>query len=276
MTQTDQIIEVKNLTARYGERVVLDAISFAVKRGEICAVLGGSGCGKSTLLKHIMRLLNPYAGSIIVDGQDISDADGEDLLIARRKMGVLFQSGALFGSLTLGENVALPIREYTNLKLAFIKQVVSFKLAQVGLAGFEDYYPAELSGGMRKRAALARAMALDPQILLFDEMSAGLDPVTSAELDMLVKGMCQALGLTIILITHELPSILAIADHAIMLDKGKIIAEGAPRDLVHSRQPEVHVFFNRIARTTSDGNAKDSWTDYLQPTNREEGNGQRV
>ncbi|MBN2054611.1 ATP-binding cassette domain-containing protein [bacterium] len=246
------MIRVEHLSAAYGARKVLHDITFSVKRGEICAILGGSGCGKSTLLKHIMRLLNPTSGAVIVDGSDITTAAGEELLAARRKMGVLFQSGALFGSMSLAENIALPLREYTRLPPNLVDALVRFKLAQVGLAGFEGYMPAELSGGMRKRAALARAMALDPQILLFDEMSAGLDPVTSAELDQLVRQINRALGLTILVVTHELPSIMAIADHVIMLEDGKMIAEGTPVLLVNSDVPAVHAFFNRTTRRAAE------------------------
>ncbi len=242
------MIEIQDLLAEYGSRIVLDHISFTIRSGEICAILGGSGCGKSTLLKHIMRLLTPTSGTIVVDGQDITFASGSDLQQAHRKMGVLFQSGALFGAMTLAENIALPLYEYTDLPGDVIRAIVRFKLGLVGLSGFEDYMPAEISGGMRKRAALARAMALDPKILLFDEMSAGLDPITSAELDQLVLGMNHSLGLTIVVVTHELPSIERIADHAVMLDKGKIIAEGTPAELKESSIPFVRAFFHRIPR----------------------------
>jgi phospholipid/cholesterol/gamma-HCH transport system ATP-binding protein len=263
---SDPIIRVRDLVARYGERTILSGVSFDVRRGEICAVLGGSGCGKSTLLKCIVRLLDPVEGSIEVDGEEITRATGEQLARVRRKMGVLFQTGALFGSMTLAENVALPLEEYTDLSPPLIRTLVRFKLALVGLAGFEHYMPAELSGGMRKRAAIARAMALDPQILLFDEMSAGLDPVTSAELDRLVLEMNRSLGLTIVIVTHELPSIEAIVDHAIMLDEGRVIADGAPAELKRSADPAVHAFFNRESRSVAAAGGGDRWRRYFDAT----------
>jgi len=257
------VIRVRDLVLDYGPKRVLDGVSFDVQRGEVCAILGGSGSGKSTILKNIIRLIEPTAGFIEVDGQDITRAAGEELLMARRKMGVMFQSGALFSSMTLGENVALPLREYTDMPTELIQTLVQFKLALVGLAGFHDFMPAELSGGMRKRAALARAMALDPQILLFDEMSAGLDPVTSAELDRLVLEVNRSLGITIVVVTHELPSIEAIADHAVMLHKGQIIAEGSPAELIRSGIEEVRTFFHREPRQLSTARSAERWSDIL-------------
>ncbi|MBI2565830.1 MAG: ATP-binding cassette domain-containing protein [Candidatus Schekmanbacteria bacterium] len=259
--QADFIIHVSDLVARYGDRTILDGVSFTIRRGEICAILGGSGCGKSTLLKHLIGLLRPASGSILIDGEEMRAAFGERLQAMRRKMGVLFQMGALFGSLTIGENIALPLEEYTDLSSEQIASLVRFKLALVGLAGFEDHTPAELSGGMRKRAALARAMALDPQILFFDEMSAGLDPVTSAELDRLVQSVSRSLGLTIILVTHELASINAIADHAIMLETGHIIGEGRPAELAESTNATVRSFFQRSPRQTVESSGIGSWTE---------------
>jgi phospholipid/cholesterol/gamma-HCH transport system ATP-binding protein len=242
------IIEVDHLQARYGDRVILNDITCAVRRGEVFLIVGGSGCGKSTLLHHIIGLLKPAAGRILIDGEDITRADEEELRRIQRKLGVTFQSGALFGSLTLGQNVALPLEEYTTLPPDTIELLVRMKLAMVQLGGFETFMISELSGGMKKRAAFARALALDPGILFFDEPSAGLDPITSAELDALIVQVNKSLGTTIVVVSHELASIFTIADRCIMLDaesKG-IIAEGPPKELRdHSPDPRVHAFFNR-------------------------------
>ncbi|MCU0573061.1 MAG: ATP-binding cassette domain-containing protein [Syntrophobacteraceae bacterium] len=245
-------VRVENLTIGYGERVVLEAVDLTVWRGEIVTILGRSGCGKSTLLKVMIGLLPPLKGSIALGGRVITGSGNEDsLALARKKIGVLFQSGALMGSLTLAENVALPIQELTTLSAELVDDIVRLKLEMVGLAGFDGLLPAELSGGMRKRAALARAIALDPEILFCDEPSAGLDPVTSAELDHLLLELKRALGITMVLVTHELPSIEAISDRCVMLD-GKargIIAMGAPAELRESStDPRVQAFFHRRAR----------------------------
>jgi len=242
------VIQVEHLVARYGERVILNDISCEVRRGEVFLIVGGSGCGKTTLLHHMIGLLKPASGRILIEGDDITRADEEELQRIQRKLGVTFQSGALFGSLTLGQNVALPLEEYTSLPADTIELLVRIKLAMVKLAGFESFVPAELSGGMKKRAALARALALDPGILFFDEPSAGLDPITSAELDALIVQVNKSLGTTIVVVSHELASIFTIADRCIMLDPGpkQIIAEGPPKELRdHSSDPRVRAFFNR-------------------------------
>jgi phospholipid/cholesterol/gamma-HCH transport system ATP-binding protein len=248
------VIQVQHLVARYGETTVLDDINLEVQRGEKFVIVGGSGCGKTTLLRHIIGLQRPAAGRVLIEGEDIAAADEDQLRRVQRKIGVLFQTGALFASLTLGENVALPIEEYTTLPPETVDLLVQIKLSMVKLHGFEDFMIAELSGGMKKRAALARAMALDPSILFFDEPSAGLDPVTSAELDELIVQVNRSLGTTIVVVTHELASIFTIADRVIMLDgeaKG-IIAEGKPQELRdHSSDPRVHAFFNRQPAATS-------------------------
>jgi len=244
----EAVIVVENLTCAFGERVILEKVSFEVYRGEIFVVLGGSGCGKSTLLKHLIGLYPPAAGRIVVNGIDITSGDEQALARMRREIGVLFQSGALFGSMTLGQNVALPLEEYTDLPPEAIDLLVRLKLRLVNLAGFEDYLPEELSGGMKKRAGLARALALDPDLLFFDEPSAGLDPVTAVELDTLIKGLNAGLGATMVVVTHELQSIFNIAHRVIMLDKDAkgIIAEGDPFYLKeHSPDPRVVNFFNR-------------------------------
>lgn len=250
-TAPEPIIRVQGLTSRYGERTIFENIDFQVNRGEIFVILGGSGCGKSTLLKHLIGLTAPAAGRIIVNGTEITGAHDRELTRFRTGIGVLFQSGALFGSMTLAENVALPLQTYTGLSPAAIDRIVRMKLAMVSLSGAEERLPAELSGGMIKRAGLARAMALDPAILFFDEPSAGLDPVTSAELDALIKGLNTGLGTTMVIVTHELESIFSIAHRVIMLDRDTrgIIAEGDPRDLrEQAADQRVLNFFNR--RTT--------------------------
>lgn len=244
------IIQVENFKAAYNGQVVLDKINFEVYAGEVFAILGGSGCGKSTLLKHMIGLYKLAAGRILIDGQDIAAAQGEAKLKILRKLGVMYQSGALFGSMTLLENISLPLEEFTDLPPEAIRLIALMKLQRVGLSGVADLMPAELSGGMQKRGAIARAMALDPQLLFLDELSAGLDPVTSAELDQLVLSLARGLKITFIVVTHELPSIFTIADRVIMLDKQEkgIIAMGSPRELRdRSDDRRVQQFFTRQA-----------------------------
>ena len=248
MMNRQPIIQVKDLVARYGEETILEGVSFEVYEGEIFVILGGSGCGKSTLLKHLIGLIRPYSGQVLIDGEDITHADSQGYHRLLRKIGILYQSGALFGSMTLAENVALPIMEYTDLSSDLVSALVRMKLNLVQLEGYEDYLPSEISGGMKKRAGLARAMALNPKILFFDEPSAGLDPVTSAGLDRLILHLNKSLGTTMVIVTHELQSILTVAQRVIMLDKGTkgIVAEGDPVHLREtSRNPLVWRFFNR-------------------------------
>ncbi len=241
-------IEVSGLACRYGEKTILENVSFAVKRGEIFFVIGGSGCGKSTLLRNLVGLQPPAAGEVRYFGREFTraaPAQRRDLL---RTFGVLYQGGALWSSLTLGENVALPLELYADLTRAERGEIVALKLAQVGLAGYADYYPSEISGGMRKRAGLARALALDPAIVFFDEPSAGLDPITSLQLDRLVKQIRDTFGTTIVIVSHELASIFDLADRVIMLDRivRGVIAEGEPgwlRD--RSQDVRVREFLNR-------------------------------
>ncbi len=242
------VISVEEVVAGYGDDIILNNVSFQIYEGEIFVILGGSGCGKSTLLKLIVGLVQPKAGEVILNGYPVSD-DAE-LQKALRECGILFQSGALFGSMTLAENVALPLREYTDLDDNYIDILVRMKLAQVNLSGYENLLPAELSGGMKKRAGLARAMALNPKVLFFDEPSAGLDPISSAELDQLILHINRTLGTTMVIVTHELDSIYTVASRVVMLDKRVkgIVADGDPHYLRdNSKNKFVRQFFNRQA-----------------------------
>jgi len=236
------MIQVDRLTIGYGERVVLENLDFAVPNGQVFAILGDSGCGKSTLLRHLIGLEMPMGGTIRIAGAPPVQEAGPPTY------GVLFQSGALFGSMTLAQNVALPLRKWSDLDPVAIDTIVRAKLRLVGLEGFENHLPAELSGGMKKRAGIARALALDPPLLFLDEPSAGLDPVSSYELDQLLLTLNHSLGMTTVIVTHELQSIFAVADQCIMLDRGArgIIARGHPATLRDtSEDPRVHAFFNR-------------------------------
>ena len=245
---TDAIISVRNFSAGYHGVTVLENLNFDVHPGEIFIILGGSGCGKSTLLKHMIGLYHPLNGSIEIQGNDIVRAEGQAHLDILKSFGVMYQQSALFGSMNILENVRLPLEEYTDLPHEAMDIIARLKLRLVGLSGFAAYMPEALSGGMKKRAAIARAMALDPSILFLDEPSAVLDPITSAELDLLIKHLSRNLGITFVIVTHELPSIFEIADRVIMLDKRTrgIIAEGDPHELKETAEhPWVRQFFHR-------------------------------
>ncbi len=241
-------IEVRNLKMAYGSFVVMDDLSFHIERGEVFVIMGGSGSGKSTLLKHLIGLKKPAAGTILFEGSDFIDADEASRKQILRRMGVLYQNGALWSGLTLGENVALPLEEYTELGADTIADIVELKLALVGLRGFETFYPSEISGGMRKRAALARAAALDPDVLFFDEPSSGLDPISASRLDDLILQMRASFGTTIVVVSHDLASIFKIADRALFLDikEKTMTALGAPVELKDDpSSEEVHRFLTR-------------------------------
>jgi len=252
-------ISVRNLRVNYGEREILHSISFDVPAGETLVILGGSGSGKSTLLRTLVGLEKPSAGEIWMGNKNfaaMSDAERDAL---RKKLGMSFQSGALFGGMTVGENVALPLNEHTPLDESTIEIMVRLKLDQVGLSGFENYMPAQLSGGMKKRAAIARAMAMDPEMLFFDEPSAGLDPIIAAGIDELILKLKKAFRITIVVVTHELASAFLIADRMILIDKGNIVAAGTPEELRASEQPRVRQFLDRVPEPELTGEI-----DYLQ------------
>lgn len=240
------VISVDHLRVSYGDREVLHGISFDVRRGEILVILGGSGSGKSTLLRTLIGLEKPSGGEVWIKGVNIGEASEDNLDEIRKKMGVSFQGGALFGSMTIGENVALPLREHTRLEDSTIEIMVRIKLEQVGLASFEDYMPSQLSGGMKKRAAVARALAMDPEILFFDEPSAGLDPIIAAGIDELILELKKAYDISMVVVTHELASAFLIADRMLLIDRGDIIAIGTPDGLKHSTNPRVRQFLDRV------------------------------
>jgi phospholipid/cholesterol/gamma-HCH transport system ATP-binding protein len=259
MGSTDPHIMVKDLTMAYGSNVIQRDLTFTVNQGDVFIIMGGSGCGKSTLLRHLVGLQAPARGRVFYRGVNYWDATPGEQDAQMRRWGVLYQSGALWSSMTLAENIAIPLQEYTDLKEAEIRRVASLKLALVGLSGFEDYYPSEISGGMKKRAGLARAMALDPEILFLDEPSAGLDPISASLLDQLILELRESLGTTIVVVTHELASIFAIGNNSVFLD-GKtktMIASGAPRQLLaECENSTVQCFLTRSATSASEGGGR--------------------
>jgi phospholipid/cholesterol/gamma-HCH transport system ATP-binding protein len=255
----EPVISLRDLRVSYGEREILHGISFDVVRGETLVILGGSGSGKSTLLRTLVGLEKPRSGEIWIKGHDLAKASTAELGEIRRKIGMSFQGGALFGSMTVGENVALPLREHTRLEESTIEIMLRLKLQQVGLEGFEYYAPSQLSGGMKKRAAVARALAMDPEILFFDEPSAGLDPIIAAGIDQLILQLKRAFRMTIIVVTHELASAFLIADRMLLIDKGHIVAIGKTEEMRTSTQPRVRQFLDRVAEPEISGEM-----DYLQ------------
>jgi phospholipid/cholesterol/gamma-HCH transport system ATP-binding protein len=246
-------IAVENLTMAYGSFVIQRDLTFTIQRGDIFIIMGGSGCGKSTLLRHLIGLQAPAKGDVLYNGQSLWKAAPDERDHMMRRFGVLYQSGALWSSLTLAENITLPLEQYTTLSPSQSRELASLKLALVGLAGFEDYYPSEISGGMQKRAGLARAMALDPDILFFDEPSAGLDPISSRLLDDLILELRDSLGATVVIVTHELASIFAIGTNSVFLDPETrtMIAVGNPKTLLaESQDPRVRQFLTRGGEST--------------------------
>ncbi len=253
------MISLRDLRVSYGDTEILHGVSFDVKRGETMVILGGSGSGKSTLLRTLVGLERPTAGEIWIKGKDIAAISHAELDEIRKRIGMSFQGGALLGSMNVGENVALPLREHTKLEDSTIEIMLRLKLQQVGLEGFEYYMPSQLSGGMKKRAAVARALAMDPEILFFDEPSAGLDPIIAAGIDQLILDLKRAFRVTIVVVTHELASAFLIADRMILIDKGNIVAIGTPDEMRANPQPRVQQFLNRVAEPEVSGEL-----DYLQ------------
>jgi phospholipid/cholesterol/gamma-HCH transport system ATP-binding protein len=251
----DAHIIVRDLTMAYGSFVLMRDLTFTVKRGDVFIIMGGSGCGKSTLLRHLIGLNEPAKGEIWYGSQNFTAADPLERQRMLQRFGVLYQSGALWSSMTLAENIGLPLQEYTDLSAAEIREVASLKLALVGLKGFEDFFPSQISGGMQKRAGLARAMALDPEVLFFDEPSAGLDPISSKLLDDLIVELRDSLGSTIVVVTHELASIFAIGTNSVFLDveTRTMTAHGPPKELLHSDNANVRRFLTRGAENGAGG-----------------------
>jgi len=258
------MISVQDLHVKYGNTEILHGVSFDVKRGETLVIMGGSGSGKSTLVRTLIGLEKPSSGHVLIKGRDVAEVGEAELDEVRKKIGMSFQGGALFGSMTVGENVGLPLREHTKLEDSTIEIMVRLKLEQVGLEGFEYYMPSQLSGGMRKRAAVARALAMDPEILFFDEPSAGLDPIIAAGIDQLILELKRAFHMTILVVTHELASAFLIADRIVLIDRGNIIAIGTTAEMQSSTQPRVRQFLDRVPETET---AKES--DYLRALTEE-------
>src|SRR5271165_44428 len=242
----DVAISVVNLRVSYGEREILHGINFDVRRGETMVILGGSGSGKSTLLRTLVGLEKPTSGEVWIGGVNIANLSEREMGAIRKRMGMSFQGSALFGSMTVGENVGLPLREHTDLEDSTIQIMVRIKLGQVGLSAFEDYMPSQLSGGMKKRAAVARALAMDPEILFFDEPSAGLDPIIAAGLDELILNLKKAYALTMVVVTHELSSAFLIADRMVYVDRGHIVTQGTKEEFKASTHPRVRQFLDRV------------------------------
>ena len=243
---SEPMISVRDLHVKYGATEILHGVSFDVRRGETLVIMGGSGSGKSTLVRTLIGLEKPSSGHVWIKGKDIATISEAELDEVRKKIGMSFQGGALFGSMTVGENVGLPLREHTKLENSTIEIMVRLKLEQVGLEGFEYYMPSQLSGGMRKRAAVARALAMDPEMLFFDEPSAGLDPIIAAGVDQLILELKRAFRMTILVVTHELASAFLIADRMVLIDRGNVVAIGTTAEMQSSTQPRVRQFLDRV------------------------------
>jgi phospholipid/cholesterol/gamma-HCH transport system ATP-binding protein len=267
--EREPVISLRDLRVSYGDREILHGVSFDVLQGETLVILGGSGSGKSTLLRTLVGLEKPTAGQICIHGRDLAVTSVSEMDEIRKKIGMSFQGGALFGSMTVGENVALPLREHTRLEDSTIEVMLRLKLQQVGLEGFEYYAPSQLSGGMKKRAAVARALAMDPELLFFDEPSAGLDPIIAAGIDELILELKRAFRMTIIVVTHELASAFLIADRMLLIDKGNIVAIGTTEEMRSSTQPRVRQFLDRVPEPEISGEM-----DYLQMLTAERPNPQ--
>jgi phospholipid/cholesterol/gamma-HCH transport system ATP-binding protein len=260
----EPMISVRDLHVKYGTTEILHGVSFDVRRGETLVIMGGSGSGKSTLVRTLIGLEKPSSGHVLIKGKDVAAIGEAELDEVRKKIGMSFQGGALFGSMTVGENVGLPLREHTKLEDSTIEIMVRLKLEQVGLEGFEYYMPSQLSGGMRKRAAVARALAMDPEILFFDEPSAGLDPIIAAGIDQLILELKRAFHMTILVVTHELASAFLIADRIVLIDRGNILAIGTTPEMQSSTEPRVRQFLDRVPEIET---ARES--DYLRALTEE-------
>jgi len=262
------IISARQLRVRYGEREILHGLDFDIHHGETVVILGGSGSGKSTLLRTIVGLEKPHSGEILIKGTDLGRASKREIRDLRKKMGLSFQGGALIGALTVGENIALPLLEHSTLAPSTIEVMVRIKLEQVGLSGFENFNPSELSGGMKKRAAFARALALDPEMLFFDEPSAGLDPIMAAGIDNLILNLKSAYSITMVIVTHEMASAFLVADRIMVVDKGKIIANETPQALKQSDHPRVRQFLDRVPDSEGDDDHVDHMRLYMEEGTR--------
>jgi phospholipid/cholesterol/gamma-HCH transport system ATP-binding protein len=257
------IISARRLRVQFGEREILHGLDFDINHGETVVILGGSGSGKSTLLRTIVGLQKLHSGELLVKGADLGKASVREIAEIRKKMGLAFQGGALIGSLTVGENIALPLLEHSSLAASTVEVMTRIKLEQVGLSGFENFNPSALSGGMRKRAAFARALALDPEMLFFDEPSAGLDPIMAAGIDNLILGLKSAYSITMVIVTHELASAFLVADRIMVVDKGYIIADQPPQELRKSDHPRVRQFLDRVAESDNDDDRVDHLKMYV-------------
>jgi phospholipid/cholesterol/gamma-HCH transport system ATP-binding protein len=258
---TEPIIEVEDLVVKYGERTVLDGVTFSVRRGEVFVILGGSGSGKTTLVRNLVGLMRPFSGCIRVKGENFTAMTDDERIELRKKIGMCFQGAALFNSMTVGDNVALPLREHTDLESSTIEIMTKIKLELVGLAGFEDFMPDELSGGMKKRAGIARAMAMDPDLMFYDEPSAGLDPIVASGIDALIRKLQSTFDLTSVVVTHEMESVKLIADTVCVLQQGRVVGLGTLDEVRRSDHPYIQQFFER--RPDAEGAGDTDYARYL-------------